>query len=220
MDYQGTADKLGFCNWSGCKPKGPECLEGGVSRTMPTEEAMCMGKGEQGGTNRGVDRRGYKSSWLHVKQVRWVQLSGWSLPLITTVCPIFSFNIFLTAYIISFSTHQVCGAAKTKSQLLARAVCARVDLVPALESRQNVWCQLLEQVGGLSCHPLRQEQCVPPKNSSWGGQVWVRGSVLAAGARLWITAHAPDIGCWWGETCLHLSQSQCANVRGTCMRIC
>lgn len=40
----------------------------------------------------------------------------------------------------------------------------------------------------------------------------MRDSVLAARAGLWVTAHMPGAGCWWGDEWLHLLQSRRAGV--------
>ena len=50
-------------------------FEGGGG-TVPTDEAMCRGRGFREKQRGGIDRRGYKRGWSHVKRVRSVCLSG------------------------------------------------------------------------------------------------------------------------------------------------
>ena len=71
--------------------------------------------------------------------------------------------------------------------------------------------QGLEQVGVFNLQSLRQEWCVPQK---WavGELAWVRqlrGSVLAAGAELLVTAHVPGASCWMSSTCMFPKPSEC-----------
>lgn len=45
-----------------------------VGGAQQTDEEMCRGRG-WGGTKQGIDRKGYKQGWLHVKRGQSVLLS-------------------------------------------------------------------------------------------------------------------------------------------------